>query len=317
MAAQDLEHYLENADEFNTLSDDDKARLFAGGTLQGETDTSSAEPPAEPEISETPAAEPTPEPEPTAADEPVLLAKDGKHTIPYQELLDAREQMKQWEQIARENAALVESLKHAKPEPVAVAPEQQPVTDVDALERAAIDAMMEGDSDKALQLRSQINAELRRQAEETARVSITHELTARETQRLFDSAVEKAVTAYPFLDSTSADGNPEAIKEVVEWRDFNIAKGMSPADALLAAVNRVGPLYAPKPEPVTEPAAKPAAAIAKPTPKVPTSLSEIPAGAAAPHDEAAAVREMSGMNLMNKFAGKSPEQIMELMSRVI
>ena len=38
MSGRDLESFMENADEFAALSDDDKARLFAGESLQGETD---------------------------------------------------------------------------------------------------------------------------------------------------------------------------------------------------------------------------------------------------------------------------------------
>lgn len=57
--------------------------------------------------------------------------------------------------------------------------------------------------------------------------------------------------------------------------------------------------------------------VAATKPKAPTSLSEVPAGTSAPHDEVAAIREMSGTNLMNKFAGKTPDQILELMSRII
>ena len=47
------------------------------------------------------------------------------------------------------------------------------------------------------------------------------------------------------------------------------------------------------------------------------SMSEIPAGANVVSDEVNAMMEMSSVGLMSKFDGKTPEQIMALMSRVL
>jgi hypothetical protein len=59
------------------------------------------------------------------------------------------------------------------------------------------------------------------------------------------------------------------------------------------------------------------AAIANAKSKPPSSLSEIPAGSGVQHDEAAAMLEMSAVGVMNKFEGKTPEQINALLSRII
>ncbi len=64
-----------------------------------------------------------------------------------------------------------------------------------------------------------------------------------------------------------------------------------------------------------EAAAKAAIAKAKSAP--PMSLSEIPAGTNAVMDESAAMLEMSSVGQMSKFEGKSTEQIMALMNRVL
>jgi hypothetical protein len=48
----------------------------------------------------------------------------------------------------------------------------------------------------------------------------------------------------------------------------------------------------------------------------PTSLTDIPGGAAH-HDEIGAIREMGDAALMTKFEGKSSEQILALLNRVI
>lgn len=59
------------------------------------------------------------------------------------------------------------------------------------------------------------------------------------------------------------------------------------------------------------------AAIAKAQSKPPMSLSEIPAGSHAASDEVDAMLDMSSTGIMSKFDGKSSEQIMALMSRVL
>ena len=57
------------------------------------------------------------------------------------------------------------------------------------------------------------------------------------------------------------------------------------------------------------------AALAKAKTKAPTSLSEIPAGSKAPHDEAQALMEMSDSNTLASFMSKTPEQIRALLER--
>lgn len=334
MAGQNLDHFLEpaNAEAFDNLSDDDKARLFAGESIEG--DTTSTDIPSGEENSETPAAVAqvgTEEGEQGDAtgDDPVIVAKDGKHTIPYQELLDARETAKQLEQQIKEQGEQLAKLQQsaeAAPVPVVVKATETPpaMVDIDALERAAGEAWIEGDADKAVDLRRQINAELMRRAEENVQSAIEQKTAQNTEAGLFSTTVTKSLERYPFLDAKAETANPEAIKEVVEFRDVYIAQGFASHEALAKAVAKIGPFYekppaaeVTKPTPEADAATLAAAAIAQIKQKVPISLSEVPAGSTAPHDEAEAIREMSGLSLMNKFHGKTPDQIMELMSRVI
>ena len=73
---------------------------------------------------------------------------------------------------------------------------------------------------------------------------VSRQLSEREAQTTFQKAVAQTVADYPFLHSNSADANTEAIADVVEWRDFYIAKGESPAGALQKAAAKVTQLYA-------------------------------------------------------------------------
>lgn len=325
MAVKDLDYYISDADAFAALSDDDKATLFAGQILEGETEA--ADKPTE-EISDTPAAEPeqaqaeAEEGKTENADpEPVVLAKDGKHTIPFAELESARENSRHWEQIAKQQADLIEQIKAAKAAPEQV---QQDTTtkaagfDFAAKEAEYLDASAMGDTEKAVQIRGEINDAIRREAIEQVSAQIAQNNAQTKADSLIAEAANQAVQKYPFLNENEA-----AMRETVEWRDFYISKGMPSHEAIIKAAERVAPSYQPAEKPTANAApavdvkAKAAEVVAATKPKAPTSLSEVPAGTSAPHDEVAAIREMSGTNLMNKFAGKTPDQILELMSRII
>ena len=122
-------------------------------------------------------------------------------------------------------------------------------TNIDTLEDEYFEAMIAGDKAKAKEIRATINTEIFNRAQAASAETAAATLTQREMQTSFSKAVEQTVSAYPFLDSTKPEANAEAIAEVVEWRDFFIAKGESPAVALQKAAGKVAPLYAAKSEP--------------------------------------------------------------------
>ena len=319
-----FEDYLDTPEAFEALSDEDKVTLFNGGTLEGET--------SQEEISDTPAADETKqeaesqEEEKESAADPVLLAKDGKHTIPFEELTSARARAAELEQLARQQSELIESLKGQKQ---AVQEEQkpEPATDskIDALEQEYADKLYEGNTAEAAAIRKQINAAILEQARGSVRAEIKQESDANQQERSINEAADKAAKDYPFLDSNSKEANPEAIGDVIAMRDGLIARGVSPSDAIAQAAAKVAKIYAHVPAPTqdepknTLAEAKKAAdaAIAKAKPKVPTSLSEVPAAGKVVTDEVEAIRDMSDRNLMQMLEGKTPKQINEIMSRVL
>ena len=140
---------------------------------------------------------------------------------------------------AREEAEQLRAALEAK-----ASPEPASAVDVDALEDQYFEAILEGDKDKAKGLRSKINAEIYNKAEAASTAAVSASLSQREAKTSFEKAVAQTVTDFPFLDSNSPESSPEAIAEVVEWRDFYIAKGDSPASALQKAAQKVAPLYA-------------------------------------------------------------------------
>lgn len=126
--------------------------------------------------------------------------------------------------------------------------------DVDALEDSYFDAILEGDKDRAREIRASINREIYTKAEAASAAAVSRQLTEREAKTSFEKTVSQTVADYPFLDSTSAAANSDAIADVVEWRDLYIARGDNPATALQKAAAKVAPLYANTPAPAADPA---------------------------------------------------------------
>ena len=340
MSGRDLESFMENADEFAALSDDDKARLFAGESLQGETDKANAPDadtatdPAE-ESSATPAAATTVEPgtdetPATKPQEPVVLAKDGEHTIPFSVLEAERQRVRDLEQQlqalqpAKDPAA--ETTTKA-PEPAAAVPADEELKQLFA-ERD--DALYSGDTEKTAELNMKIFNVQQERATQAAIARIearSSEQAAQEAEKAAQRQAEANAAAvaekYPILDFKSANANRDAIDLVVAERDRLMAQGVLFADAIVQAADKVAPLFSAKTgtttqsEPKPDAAARAAEVISKAKNQVPTSLSSVPAGASVHHDEGEAIRNRSGLSLLNTFEGKSADDILKLMSRVI
>ena len=339
MSGRDLESFMENADEFAALSDDDKARLFAGEALQGDTDKANT-PDADTatdtatESSATPAAAKAVEPgtdEPaTKPQEPVVLAKDGEHTIPFSVLEAERQRVRDLEQqlqaLQPAKGPAAETTTKA-PEPAAAVPADEELKQLFA-ERD--DALYSGDAEKTAELNMKIFNVQQERATQAAIARIearTAEQAAQEAEKAAQRQVETNAAAvaekYPILDFKSSNANRDAIDLVVAERDRLMAQGVPFADAIVQAADKVAPLFSTKPSSTTQPEPKPDAAakaaevISKAKNQVPTSLSSVPAGASVHHDEGEAIRNRSGLSLLNSFDGKSADDILKLMSRVI
>ena len=301
---------------------------------QGDTVTPT-EPPADaPAIGAAPpAAEPTAAPaapEPPAAPPPTLLAQDGKHTIPFQELVDARARSQTLEQqLAEANARLQAAVTAAATPPP---PPPAPPIDLGAKEKLWMEAVNTGNDEAALALRGEINDELIRLAEERS----TAKLTQQQQQMQMDALVADAVTyaktvkvEYPQLDNASPQVNPQAIDFVLMQRDRLLDAGAhSPASAMKAAVEGAASLFGWKksgavaPSPADPRAAQAAAeaAIAKAGEQTPVTLSDIPGGRT---DGRSPVEQMAtignGPDLLSAMENMrmSPNQIETFLNRQI
>lgn len=327
MSGRSIEDFLDDAEAFDALSDEDKARLMAGETLEGETKVATdddqdgtEENSASPDAATVAAEEVIADPE-----EPVVLARDGKHTIPFSELEAARERARQLEQ---EVIALKGAAAPGQPEGEQQAAIEAPNFDAELrdLRRQYREALYSGDNDLSDELEAKIDAKLgertdRIVSERLAGDKAQSEAEARAAAEIADVEARAAalIQKYQFLDPASPAVNQDAIDLVVSKRDALMRAGVPFADAVEQAVAKVAPLFesTATPKQGAGVAQKAAEAIAKAKAQVPTSLSQVPAGARAHHDEGEAIREMDINQLSRSLESKTPDEIMKLMNRVL
>lgn len=116
---------------------------------------------------------------------------------------------------------------------------QQSGLSLNELEDQYYEAFMSGEKERAIALRAQINEHIYAQSESAAE----RKLQEREASLSFNQAVAKATADYPFLDPSKDVADAQAIADVVEWRDFYISRGDSPANAISQAVAKIAPMY--------------------------------------------------------------------------
>ncbi|MFM2253819.1 MAG: hypothetical protein RJB68_2156 [Pseudomonadota bacterium] len=173
-------------------------------------------------------------------------ADTGRRTsgIPKARFDEVNEKRKAAEAELEQTRAELAAFKAGKPAPTAPAAPTTPAPAADSFnedeqERAYLDAMLDGDSDKALQIRKQINAHLRAQAANDIEVRNTEKQAA---DALMEAATQ-AVIDYPYLDTLDGEF---ARGLIMTTRDQAIAQGKSPAQALTDAVAKIAPRFAPE-----------------------------------------------------------------------
>ena len=210
--------------------------------------------PEEPEIKQD---EPAPKEEPKAEDEPKEApTPDDDEPEEPQPKRDAVIPRARFDEVNAKLHAEREEANRLRAELEALnrsSTTQADAIDVDTLEDQFFDAIINGEKERAKEIRAQINAEIYTKARAASEEAVSTTLTQREIQSSFAKAVEQTVTDYPFLDSNSPDANAEAIGEVVEWRDFYLSKGDTPAAALQKAAAKIAPIYSKAAEPTPEP----------------------------------------------------------------
>ncbi|MDP9895373.1 hypothetical protein J2W32_004471 [Variovorax boronicumulans] len=318
-----IEQFLtDHQDADGNLSNADMAKLLTGGH---EGDTAAGKPAETGAPAAGTEAKTTDVPEagkPAATEDPaksVILAKDGVHTIDYQKLVDAREEAKAAKAEADAlKAQLAEVAKAPAAAPPAAAPPAAPPS-ASATDLAEVfgdysdEAVKKGVNTLVANAMKGVHAELDAKLKPVEAAAQT---------AAFEAHLRTIYGKHPDAESIVVsteyqkwlDAHPSFIRD--RYEEIRTKGTADQVVELLDAYKAAQPAKAP-PAPAAGVDARVEEALAKAKPRAPASLSDIPAGSAAHHDEAGAMAEMTPMDLMNKFAGKSPAEIETIVRRLV
>lgn len=274
----------------------------------------------------------------------VLLARDGKHTIPYDTLVKAREEGQHWKAQAeaaeaRETAAQ-QQLAQLQMQAQARADAGKEATTADNLvaqTQAALDAGVDvglfGDfSEKAMAagikaMNQQSSEALRAELRAEMRAELEKELAPLKQQRAESASnahYEVIYGKHPDADSIAqstefkawVDAQPSAVRAAY-WGLFDASTGGT-ADQIVEVFDAFKDATAPKPTTTaaTDKDAASAAVASVKTPP-PASLSSIPGGHAAGTSALDNTAGLSGLEMLNATAGMNPQQIEAWLNRQI
>lgn len=274
----------------------------------------------------------------------VLLARDGKHTIPYDTLVKAREEGQHWKAQAeaaeaRETAAQ-QQLAQLQTQAQARADAGKEATTADNLvaqTQAALDAGVDvglfGDfSEKAMAagikaMNQQSSEALRAELRAEMRAELEKELAPLKQQRAESASnahYEVIYGKHPDADSIAqstefkawVDAQPSAVRAAY-WGLFDASTGGT-ADQIVEVFDAFKDATAPKPT-TTAATVKDAASAAVASVKTPppASLSSIPGGHAAGTSALDNTAGLSGLEMLNATAGMNPQQIEAWLNRQI
>lgn len=305
---KDAEYYADHAEEFDALPEEERMNLlvsgFVGNDEQPVVNEEVGTP--EPEITaEEDVAEPVVEQE----EEPHVVAKDGKTKIPFSELQDAREAAKQWKELAERYSAQLTQKEEIQ--------NQEPSKSVRELRTEARKALIEGDMEAAASLDEQADQLLIAQAEQRAIALIAPiQKNAQEiAAKSFEDALRSVHPDYKEMIETGKIENWIASQpKIVQKAYMEVYESGNVEDsiALLSLVKEASKPVEQKPNESLA-----AAAIAKAKTKVPSSLSEVPAGTHAPVDEIEAFLQKDGMGMVEYFNGKTQDQINTILAKLM
>lgn len=327
---KDLSFYLSNPDELGDLSDDEIEALAQQGESSGDQaatteqktgDTESAAAPGDTAGTEKKEDqqqhEPGKQPGEAATETPEgILARDGKHIIPYSRLEQA-------EARARDQARQIEELQaqlKGKPDGEAKAGEQQGQQD-ELLTDEELDELERDLPAMAKVIRAQ-QAQIKQLTGHVETLNKAHksqeEVQVRDAESSWNEALAKNPKA-AYLD--------QSLSPEVGQRFVNAAAGLyenwneMSADDRAAAIVRqyeavhgeiqVKQVAGSKEGKPTSPAKTPGN-----KPDVPLSMADIPGGSAPPVDEVAALASKSGPELLAQFDKMTPEQIEAQLNRI-
>ena len=355
MEAVEMERFYEANAVDGELSPEKTEELLQAALSGGDVDTASAgdkdggvapdpakEETAEPEQPEAPPEE-AKEPEPEADEEPVIVARDGRNTIPYSELADAREGLKAAkaanEELAAQMQKLQEEMSVLKGMGVGANP---PPGEQPEPENPAVVKLREDWPEVAEAVEGIVGGQRERIKELEALVAqlqpTTEQLAADRAASAHYNAITTAhpdagdiVNSQAFADWQAAQ--PGFMRQIFE---HVIQQGTTEqVIELLDGFKQANPGWGNSPSPAGQPpqgrglngdatasdnAAREAAvqaARAKAGSSAPKSLSDIPGGSAVETDATEALMQMGPGARLDKMLAMAPDKIEEMLRRAV
>lgn len=266
-------------------------------------------------------------------DNAVILAKDGKHTIPFAKLEEARQGAQHWKAQAEAAAAELNALKAAAQQRADAGDAPTQADRQVAAAEAAIDAgvdpaifgdFSEGDMAKGIRTLVQQQAQSINAAVEQRLAQVLGPLVQQQNMSAAQAHMDAIYAAHPDADSIAES------KELAGWLEAQPSFARDGYRAVLeqgstaqiieffdAFKRSTGMTQAPAASGKPDVAAAAGAAIAKAQTRVPTSLSDFPGGNAGPSDEIEAMRNLEGSALADKLMSMPLEKQAELMNRLM
>lgn len=308
------------------LTPDQLNRLLAGEDYEGDTEAQATETGGQPEASSgDDEGEPKNEAE-LSADNAVVMARDNKHTIPFEKLEEAREGQKHWRAQAEAAQKELEALKTAAQERAdsGQAPTKQDnqIAAAEAAIASGADPDLFGDfSEEALA--AGINKLVQQQVEARLQSALAP-YEKREAQTATEAHYNAIYEAHPDADSVAQS------QELTEWinsqptfvrgsmaavmQEGNTEQVIELLDAFKSATGTTQAAGNHTAEAVRS-AAKQKIANAKSD--VPASLSDFPAGRAGTGSRSEAMQEMAGIELLDAMDSMTPQQIEDFLNRTM
>lgn len=223
-----------------TIDDNDTTTGGAGeDTLTGVDRGDEVEAPLDPEALKRVAGDDTTEGGEGADTTAQEGGKKGSTHVPIGRFNEVNEKAKRLER------EVSELKKAAAPSPAPAptpTPPPKPVFDEDKAELEYANLLAEGEFDKAVAKRKEINANLREQARDEAERNVESRREVRETVQTLTDVATQAVKDFPYLDTE--EGAP-TMDLIIAARDGFAAKGIPMPEALKKAVDQIAPKFAP------------------------------------------------------------------------
>lgn len=319
MGEQDFEKYFEENAVDGALPEEAMVKLLTGDL--GDTgDSPAPEPEAEPATEQT-------EDDSAAADEadeetPVVLARDGKNTIPYEKLVEAREEAKA---AKAEREALMQEMESIK---AMLAEKDAPKTEQAEHEAGPVADELQDLKDQLADLPEVIEFVERYTGSQLKQVEMLKAQIEALTAQIepIRKTEQTRVVEDHFRAITTAHADADKIvesPEFVEWKGKQPSFTQEAYDAVLerGTAQQVIELFSAFKGATgwgkTDATAGDTAAPRTVKVNTPKSLSDIPAGTTSPHDEAEALTQMSQTGRLFKMMNLDNEKREDLMSRLV